>query len=113
MIEDAEKTRETMHQGNLVEEDRKLKKWARERLAMELHIDTSTVYRMEQQNVIRNLERRRLLVGLLGIPAVLMGIEGEINFIRPPAKINNDHMACLEEGLAVRWDLYHTGGTVR
>ncbi len=106
-------TGESIHQGHLVENYRKCKKWSRERLAMELHVDTSTVYRMEQQIVIKSLERRRLLVGLLGIPAAMLGIESSVDFIRPLTKLNNDHMAFLEEGLAVRWDMYHTGGTVR
>ena len=113
MATDTVEARENNHHGRLVEEYRRRKKWSRERLATELHVDTSTVYRMEQQIVIKSLERRRLLVGLLGIPAVMLGIESDVNFLRPPAKLNNDHMAFLEEGLAMRWDMYHTGGTVR
>lgn len=80
---------------------------------MELHVDTSTVYRMEQQEVIRDLTRRRLLVGLLGIPAASLGIEEAINFIQQPTQINNDRMAFFEEHLNMRWDMYHTGGTTR
>lgn len=106
-------TGEITHQGLLVASYRKSKKWSRERLAMELHIDTSTVYRMEQQKVIKSLGRRRLLVGLLGIPAVLLGINGDVHFIQQPTQLNNDHMAFLEELLTVRWDVYHTGGTAR
>lgn len=106
-------TRETIHQGRLIEDYRKRKKWSRERLAMELHVDTSTVYRMEQQIMIRSLERRRLLIGLLGVPAILLGVDSDINTIRPQARINSDQMTFFEEGLAIRWDIYHTGGTVR
>jgi tetratricopeptide (TPR) repeat protein len=106
-------TDKATHHGQLVKDYRKRKKWSRDRLAMELHVDTSTVYRMEQQEVIRNLTRRRLLVGLLGIPAGLLGIEEAINFFQQPTQINNDRMAFFEEHLNMRWDMYHTGGTIR
>ena len=113
MATDIVEARETTHQGRLIEDYRKRKKWSRERLAMELHVDTSTVYRMERQIMIRSLERRRLLVGLLGIPAIMLGIASDTNIIHSPIKLNSDHMAFLEEGLAIRWDIYHTGGTTR
>jgi tetratricopeptide (TPR) repeat protein len=104
---------ETVHQGELIEEYRKRKNWSREKLAAELRIDTSTVYRMEQQHMIRNLERRRMLIGLLGIPATLMGLHTDPDILLKPIKMNNDYMAFYEEGVAIRWDIYHTGGTGR
>ncbi len=104
---------ETVHQGEVIEEYRKRKNWSREKLAAELHIDTSTVYRMEQQHMIRSLERRRILTGLLGIPAVLLGLNTDTDILLKPIKMNNDYMAFYEEGVTIRWDIYHTGGTVR
>ncbi len=104
---------ETTHQGELVEEYRKRKHWSREKLAAELQVDTSTVYRMEQQHMIRNLERRRMLMGLLGVPAVLLGLSTDARILDKSVKISNDRMAFFEEELAVRWDIYNTGGTAR
>src|SRR5579859_6181845 len=103
----------TIHHGKLTEEYRKRKNWSREKLASELHIDTSTVYRMEQQRMIRSLERRRMLIGLLGIPAALMGLSADTDILLKPIKMNNDYMAFFEESVAIRWDIYNTGGTGR
>ncbi len=106
-------TEEAVHQGRLVKEYRKSKKWSREKLASALYVDVSTIYRMEQQRMIKDTERRRLLVGLLGIPAALMGL-GEIDhFLNEHIAVNADHMAFFEEEIAARWGIYHTGGTVR
>ena len=93
---------ETVHQGKVVEEYRKRKNWSREKLAAVLHIDTSTVYRMEQQRVIRSIERRRMLMGLLGIPAAFMELYPDTDMLCKPIKWNDDHMAFFEEGITIR-----------
>src|ERR1700682_4549827 len=102
---------ETNHHGKLIEEYRKRKKWPRGRLAEELRVDTSTVYRMEQQGVIRNLERRRILVGLLGIPTALLAIDGNKPPVETHLPMNRDRMSFFEHQNITRWNIYHTGGT--
>jgi tetratricopeptide (TPR) repeat protein len=61
--------------------------------------------------MIRSVSRRWFLVGLLGIPASKLGLEGE-----PPWNekkhfpVNNDVMASFENELQVRWHLYQISG---
>jgi transcriptional regulator with XRE-family HTH domain len=103
-----------VHQGEIAAEYRRRRKWSRAKLAGALGVDESTVYRMEHTRVIKNLTRRKLLVGILGIPAELMGLDAEQ---RQPLKtnlvLNDDHMAFFEDETAIRWDMYRTGGTMR
>ena len=106
-------TAEQKHQGQVVAHYRKLNKWSRERLAEALHVDVSTVYRMEKHNAIKNLKRRQLLVGLLGIPVTLMGLDGEAEPFTTSLVLNDDRMGFFENVMATRWDVYHTGGTIR
>ena len=102
------------HQGKLVVYYRKRHNMSRAKLAELLDVDVSTVYRMEQQDVIKDIKRRQLLVGLLGIPASLMSLdEAIIHKIISPLMLNQDHMAFFEQELATHWDIYHTGGTTR
>jgi tetratricopeptide (TPR) repeat protein len=54
-----------------------------------------------------------MLIGLLGIPAALMGLPTDTDNWLKPIKMNNDYMAFFEEGVAIRWDIYNTGGTGR
>ena len=55
-----------------------------------------------------------MLVGLLGIPAVLMGLENEASPVQQlNLLLNYDRMALFEEEMTARWDLYFTGGTLR
>jgi len=107
-------TAEEEHQGKLVARYRKLKKWTQGDLAAALMVDVRTVQRMEGQAVIKNVNRRRLLVGLLAIPAALMGLEDEQRHANAVGvALNQDRMSFLEDELATRWEMYHTGGTVR
>lgn len=102
------------HQGKLVAYYRKLHNMSRAKLAELLDVDVSTVYRMEQQDVIKDIKRRQLLVGLLGIPASLMSLDEAIKHeIISPFLLNQDHMTFFEQELATHWDMYHTGGTTR
>jgi ribosome-binding protein aMBF1 (putative translation factor) len=70
-------TTHVTHHGQVVAQYRKVFKWSQEDLAEALRVDVRTVQRMEKQAMIKDLSRRRLLIGLLGIPAVLMGLEHE------------------------------------
>ena len=102
------------HQGQTIVQYRKTKGWSQEDLAGALRVDTRTVQRMEQQSMIKNVERRRLLIGLLSIPAALLGLEVEQQQAqKTPVAINTDRMSFFEEEIATRWDMYHTGGTIR
>lgn len=101
------------HQGHIVAKYRRDQKWPRSKLAEALHVDVCTIYRMEKQSVIKDSKRRQLLVGLLGIPAVLLGLDSLQESLAPNRAINADHMAFFEHELATRWDVYHTGGTYR
>ena len=101
------------HQGHIVTKYRRDQKWPRSKLAEALHVDVSTIYRMEKQSVIKDSKRRQLLVGLLGIPAVLLGLNSEQELLPSNRVINADRMAFFEHELATRWDIYHTGGTHR
>jgi transcriptional regulator with XRE-family HTH domain len=110
----SESAHEKIHQGQVVAQYRKALKWSQEDLAEALRIDVRTVQRMEKQVMIRDLSRRRLLVGLLGIPAVLMGWEHEVSPVQQlNLLLNYDRMALFEEEMTARWDLYFTGGTLR
>ncbi len=101
------------HQGQIVARYRKIKKWSRSKLAEKLGVDVSTVYRMEKHQVIKNPVRRQFLVGLLGIPAVLLGLDDERQPAPTSIVLNHDRMAFFEDVMATRWDVYHTGGTIR
>jgi transcriptional regulator with XRE-family HTH domain len=102
------------HQGKVVTQYRKALKWSQEDLAEALRIDVRTVQRMEKQAIIKDISRRRLLVGLLGIPVALMGLENEqFHAEQSHLLFNYDRMAFFEDAMAARWELYYTGGTLR
>jgi tetratricopeptide (TPR) repeat protein len=101
----------TVHQGELAAAYRRRRKISRATLAGTLGVDESTVYRMEQMSLIRNLTRRKLLVGVLGIPAELMGLDNEQRPFESPLILNDDRMAFFEDEMIMRWDMYRTGGT--
>ncbi|GCE17004.1 helix-turn-helix domain-containing protein [Dictyobacter kobayashii] len=102
------------HQGQVIAQYRKAKKWSQLDLAEALQIDVRTVQRMEQQSMIKSTERRKLLVGLLGIPAILLDVKNETPQInQAEIALNEDRMAFLEDQMTTRWDMYHTGGTLR
>jgi len=104
----------TQHQGQAIAQYRKSKNWSQEDLAGALRVDTRTVQRMEKQSMIKNIERRQLLVGLLSIPVALMGLEVEQQLSQKTSVVaNHDRMSFFEEEIATRWDVYHTGGTLR
>jgi len=107
-------TADVTHQGQVVTQYRKAQKWSQEDLAEALRVDVRTVQRMEKQPMIRNITRRRLLIGLLGIPAALMELENELQHTQKSfLALNNDRMSFLEDEMSTRWELYYTGGTLR
>ena len=102
------------HQGKIVAQYRKINKWSRSKLAEALHVDVSTIYRMEQNSMIKDVQRRQLLVGLLGIPTVLMGLNSTQHLpVVTNIALNEDRMNFFENVVTTRWDVYHTGGTTR
>jgi len=102
------------HQGQIIAQYRKALRWSQEDLAEALRIDVRTVQRMEKQPMIKDVSRRRLLVGLLGIPVALMGLENEqLHAELSHLLFNDDRMAFFENEMAARWELYYTGGNLR
>jgi tetratricopeptide (TPR) repeat protein len=103
-----------VHQGQIIAQYREAMHWTQQRLADELSVDLRTVQRMEQRPMIKNVERRKLLVRLLGIPAVLMALEGELQAsIQTNFLLNDDPMSFFEDEVVTRWEVYHIGGTSR
>jgi transcriptional regulator with XRE-family HTH domain len=103
------------HHGRLVARYRSYMGMTQQGLADEMRVSLQTVQRMEMQAVIKDPERRRLLVGLLGIPAAYLALDREE--ARPAAKtrliLNDDHMAFYEQQLETNWEVFHLGGTSR
>jgi tetratricopeptide (TPR) repeat protein len=100
------------HQGRLVAQYRGYLHMSQQDLADAMHLSLRTVQRMELEIVIRDPERRKFLVGLLGIPAASMNLEPEEV---PPVQqtrlvLNGDRMAFYEEQLEARWKLLYMGG---
>ena len=60
--------------------------------------------------MIKNINRRRLLVGLLGIPVALMGLEFEPRDIEQLTIVNDDQMAFFENEMTTRWEMLLIGG---
>src|SRR5712692_1786066 len=108
-------TADVTHQGQVITQYRKAKKWSQEDLAEALQVDVRTVQRMEKQAMIKNISRRQLLMGLLGIPAALMELENGLlhQALKTPLTLNKDRMSFLEDEMPTRWELYYTGGTLR
>jgi tetratricopeptide (TPR) repeat protein len=100
-----------MHQGHLVALYREHMGQTQEWLAQELGIHTRTVQRLESAPMIRSTSRRWFLVGLLGIPASQLNLQGE-----PPWSkkrhllVNNDTMGFFENEIAMRWQVYKASG---
>src|SRR5438874_885263 len=85
------------HQGQLVARYRRYMNLSQHDLAEAMHLSLRTVQRMEQEFVIHDPERRRFLVGLLGIPAAKMLLDDELLPVqkqRPP--LNEDQMSFIE-----------------
>jgi tetratricopeptide (TPR) repeat protein len=102
---------EDWHQGQLVAQYRKAAGWSQSMLAECLHVSVHTVQRMEREAMIKDPERRRLLVALLGIPALYMKIDGEQ--LAQQANVllfNDDPMSSIEDMIDNRWKLHLMGG---
>ncbi len=107
---------EGMHQGQIVALYRKAMRWSQQDLAEALGLSLRTVQRMEQEVMIEDIERRKFLVGLLGIPAALMTLgDEEPSPIKKNSRpiFNDDLMVSLEEQLETRWEIFHIGGSNR
>src|SRR5712692_2229608 len=105
---------ESIHQGQIIAQYREARHWTQQRLADELGVDLRTVQRMEQRPMIKNVERRKLLIRLLGIPAVLMALEGKLPAsLHTDLVLNDDPMSFFEDEVVKRWEVYHIAGTSR
>ncbi len=90
-------TLDNCHHGHTVAYYRKKEKWSRLKLAQELGVDESTIYRMEQRCTIHDSQKRLLLVALLGIPASLLGVADAIQPVKDFSLVfNSDRMAFFE-----------------
>ena len=102
---------EHRHQGKIVAQYRRFANLSQRDLAELMHVSTHTVQRMEQEAVIKELDRRRFLVALLGIPAAYLGLDHEQQEIEKTIFIfNDDPMSFLEDMLATRWKTHLMGG---
>lgn len=100
-----------MHQGQIVAQYCERIGMTQEQLAEEMCIHLRTVQKLESRPMIRSIARRWFLVGLLGIPASQLDLQGEPPWSRkrelPP---HDDTMGFFEHELALRWKVYKTSG---
>jgi DNA-binding XRE family transcriptional regulator len=68
---------EQRHQGKLVAQYRKAANMSQSKLAEYMDVSAHTVQRLEKEAVMKDLDRRRFLVALPGIPAASMGLGEE------------------------------------
>lgn len=102
---------ESIHQGRVVAQYREMARWSQQKLAEMMRVSVHTVQRMEKEVVIKDLNRRRFLVALLGIPATLMGVETEPQEVEQKMlHLNDDPMSFLEEMVTTRWKAHLMGG---
>jgi transcriptional regulator with XRE-family HTH domain len=105
---------EEPHHGQIIAEYRKHKNWTHEDLALALRVHPRTVQRLEEKPMIKSVSRRRFVAGMLGIPVALLGLETSPTETLPfRSPTTEDRMTFYEEELALRWEVYFTGGTAR
>ncbi len=105
------------HIGQVIRYYRKLKGWTAERLAAQLGITRSRVYKLEETvSMPTSLTRRQLLVQLLGIPPVLLNLPQAADALarlaleRAPG-LSPQVSTLYEEVLTLSWALYYTAST--
>ena len=102
---------EQRHQGKLVAQYRKAANISQSKLAEYMNVSVHTVQRLEKEAVIKDLDRRRFLVALLGIPAAYMGLEEEQQKREAfHLLFNDDPMLFIEDMVATRWQTHLMGG---
>ena len=100
-----------MHQGKVVAQYREQIGLTQEDLAEEMSVHLRTVQKLESRQMIRSLARRWFLVGLLGIPASQLGLEGEPPWSQKKIlPVHDDTMGFFEQELALRWQVFKTNG---
>ena len=100
-----------MHHGKLMAQYRENMSMTQEELADELHTHVRTVQRLESKAAMRSINRRWLLVGLLGIPASQLDLTGEPPWSKKSRlHVNNDTMGFFENELAMRWEVHKVSG---
>jgi len=102
---------EQVHQGKLVAQYRKAANISQSKLAEYMHVSVHTVQRLEKEAVIKDYDRRRFLVALLGIPAISMGLGTEQHQRETEMLLfNDDPMLFIEDMVANRWRTHLMGG---
>lgn len=102
---------EHIHQGKLVAQYRKAANISQSKLAEYMHVSVHTVQRLEKEAVIKDPDRRRFLVALLGIPAAYMGLGTEQHKRETEILLfNDDPMLFIEDMVANRWRTHLMGG---
>src|SRR6266516_4082329 len=102
---------EQLQQGKLVAQYRKAANISQSKLAEYMHVSVHTVQRLEKEAVIKDYDRRRFLVALLGIPAISMGLGTEQHQRETEMLLfNDDPMLFIEDMGANRWRTHLMGG---
>ncbi|MBV8822849.1 MAG: helix-turn-helix transcriptional regulator [Ktedonobacteraceae bacterium] len=104
-----------LHQGRLVASYRQAAHLSQQDLADLMGVSIHTVQRMEKQVVIKDVERRQLLIALLGIPAAYLQLTTdtqEQQVERVMLVYNDDPMSFLEDTVNARWTTLLIGGAL-
>src|SRR5689334_10365845 len=100
-----------MHQGKLVAQYRENLGMTQEELAEEMDVHVRTVQKLESRAMIRSIARRWFLVGLLGIPASQLGLQGEPPWSKKRSfPVSDDTMGFFEHEMAMRWHVFQSSG---
>jgi tetratricopeptide (TPR) repeat protein/transcriptional regulator with XRE-family HTH domain len=101
------------HHGAIIAAYRRGRNMTQEDLAKALACHVRTIQKMEEQERIRNVNRRWFLVGLLGIPAIELDLTGPPPWSKQTEtalSANIDTMNFFENQLDVQWKLYKSAG---
>jgi len=101
-----------VHQGQIIAQYREKMGLTQKQLADELRVHERTILRLESTPMVRSISRRWFLVGLLGIPASQLDLEGEPPWSKKRhLPVNNDCMGFFESELRIRWQFYKMSGS--
>jgi transcriptional regulator with XRE-family HTH domain len=99
------------HHGQTIAAYRARQGMTQEDLAEELLMHPRSVQKLESKAMVRSMQRRWFLVGLLGIPATFLDLEGTPPWDeRTTLAVNQDTMSFFESELDLRWQVLNTAG---
>lgn len=99
------------HHGQTIAAYRARQGMTQEDLAEELLMHPRSVQKLESKAMVRSMQRRWFLVGLLGIPAAFLDLEGTPPWDeRTTLAVNQDTMSFFESELDLRWQVLNTAG---